>query len=132
MVADEFGGIVGMATLVDVLEAIAGDFPSQEERLRPHAVAREDGTWLVDGLMELGELEAVLPVLRFPKEPSRGFDTLAGFVVSKLGRVPREGEVLEWLGHRFEVIDMDRHRVDKVLVTRLAVSEHNEDPAREE
>jgi len=122
MVADEFGGIVGMATLVDVLEAIAGDFPTQEERLRPHAIVREDGTCLVDGLMELGELEQSMPELRFPKEPTRGFDTLAGFVVSRLGRVPTEGETIDWLGHRFEVIDMDRHRVDKILVMKLPVS----------
>jgi len=126
MVADEFGGIVGMATLVDVLEAIAGDFPTQEERLRPHALAREDGTWLVDGLMELEELEQILPALRFPKEPTRGFDTLAGFVVSRLGRVPQEGEILDWLGYQFEVIDMDRHRVDKILVTKLPGSNPEE------
>jgi putative hemolysin len=111
-----------MATLVDALEAIAGDFPTQEERLRPHAIVREDGTCLVDGLMELGELEQSMPELRFPKEPTRGFDTLAGFVVSRLGRVPTEGETIDWLGHRFEVIDMDRHRVDKILVMKLPVS----------
>jgi putative hemolysin len=116
MVADEFGGMVGMVTLVDVLEAIAGDFPSQEERLRPQAIRRGDGTWLVDALMELSELERALPGLVFPDPHGRGYETVAGFVVAQLGRVPKEGEVVEWSRFKIEVIDMDRHRVDKVLV----------------
>jgi len=116
MVADEFGGIVGIVSLVDVLEAIAGDFPTQEERLRPRALRRADGTLLVDGLLELEEFERTLPGLQFPSPTSRGFDTVAGFVVAQLGRVPIEGDCVDWKGYRFEVIDMDRHRVDKILV----------------
>ena len=120
MVADEFGDMVGLVTLVDVLEAIAGEFPNQEERLRPHVVRRGDGTWLVDGLMELEELAKHLPGLRFPGQAGRGYETLAGLVVSMLSRVPKEGDILEWGGFRFEVIDMDRHRVDKLLVSPRA------------
>lgn len=123
MVADEFGGISGMVTLVDVLEAIAGDFPSQEERLRPQAERREDGSWLVDGLMPLEDFRRVLPGVDFGREPGRGFETLAGFLVANLGRVPAEGDVFDWQGYRFEVIDMDRHRVDKILVTPLPGAE---------
>lgn len=122
LVADEFGGIVGLVTLVDVLEAIAGDFPTQEERLKPEAKRRDDGTWLVDGFMEIQVLERSLPGLRFPREPGRDYETLAGFVVTYLGRVPKEGESFEWLNHQFEVIDMDRHRVDKVLITPAKAS----------
>ncbi len=129
MVADEFGGIVGMVSLVDILEAIAGDFPTQEERLQPKAQRRPDNSWLVDGLLELEELEESIPSLHLPPAVSRAYDTVAGFVVAQLGRVPAEGDVLDWEGHRFEVIDMDRHRVDKLLVTLIpAVPQDSGEP----
>ncbi len=119
LVAEEFGSIVGLVTLVDVLEAIAGDFPSQEERLKPQAMKRDDGSWLVDGLMEIEPLEQSLAGLKFPRPPARDFETLAGFVVTHLGRLPKEGETFDWMNYRFEVIDMDRHRVDKLLIQPL-------------
>lgn len=116
LVADEFGSIAGLVTLIDMLEAITGDIPSQEDRLKPKAKRRPDGTWLVDALMEVEQFEALLPQLRFPRRESRTYDTLAGFVLKQLAHVPVEGEIFEWSGHRFEVIDMDRHRIDKMLI----------------
>ena len=116
LVTDEFGSIVGLATLQDVMEAIVGDFPSPEERLRPQAKRREDGSWLVDAMIEIEKLEKILPGLTFGDEESKDYQTLAGFVVKHLGRVPKEGETFETQGHVFEILDMDRHRVDKVLV----------------
>lgn len=116
LVADEFGAIIGLVTLVDVLEAIAGDIPSQEERLRPQARKRDDGTWLVDALIEIEDLERVIPALKFPPEQTRSYSTLAGFILDQVGRVPLEGEFLVWSRYRLEIIDMDRHRIDKVLV----------------
>jgi putative hemolysin len=119
LVADEFGGIIGIVTLVDVLEAIVGDIPSPEERLEPKAKKRDDGSWLVDGGYYTDDLERILPQLRFPRQVGREYETLAGFILDHLGRVPLEGEFFDWLGYRWEIIDMDRHRVDKVLILPL-------------
>ncbi len=116
LVTDEFGGIVGLVTLHDVMEAIVGDFPSLEERLKPAAKRRDDGSWLIDGMMEIEQVERVLPGLTFGDEESKDYQTLAGFAVKHLGRVPKEGETFETQGYVFEILDMDRHRVDKVLV----------------
>jgi len=119
LVADEFGVIVGLVTLNDVMEAIVGDFESPQERLKPAAKRRDDGSWLVDAMIDLGELERVLPGMQFDAPEERDYHTLAGFVVSQFGHLPCEAETFETQGYRFEVLDMDRHRVDKVLVTRV-------------
>jgi putative hemolysin len=116
LVTDEFGGIVGLVTLHDVMEAIVGDFPSAEERLKPKAVRRSDGSWLLDAMMEIEQVEKILPGLTFGDEESKDYQTLAGFIVKHLNRVPKEGEVFETQGYVFEILDMDRHRVDKVLI----------------
>jgi putative hemolysin len=117
LVADEFGGITGLVTLNDLMEAIAGDFDALDQRQRPAATPRPDGSWLVDAMIELENLERRVPALRFADEADRGeYQTLAGYIVRRFGRVPREGETVEALGHVFEVLDMDRHRIDKVLI----------------
>lgn len=116
VVADEFGTVVGVVTLVDVLESIVGDVPSQEERARAEVRAREDGTWLADGTIEIEEIEEKLPGLKFPVDEDRSYQTMAGFVLEHLGRVPAEGEIFAALGWEFEIIDMDRPRIDKVLL----------------
>jgi putative hemolysin len=115
MVTDEFGVMVGLVTLNDVMEAIVGEFPSQGERAKPEVKKRDDGTWLIDAMIDLESVERALPGFRFPAGPSTEYQTLAGFVVKALGRVPREGETFEASGYVLEVLDMDRHRVDKVL-----------------
>jgi putative hemolysin len=118
LVTDEFGSIVGLATLHDVMEAMVGDFPPLEERLRPQAKKREDGSWLIDAMLEIDKLEGLLAGLTFGDQESDDYQTLAGFVVKHLGRVPQEGDRFEFQGYNFEILDMDRHRVDKVLLTR--------------
>jgi putative hemolysin len=115
LVADEFGGITGLVTMSDVAEAVLGDIPSLDQRLQPEAKRREDGSWLIDGLFDVGDLAAKMESLELPEEAGRDYQTVAGFVVSQLAHVPAEGEIFEWRGWRFEIIDMDRHRVDKVL-----------------
>ncbi len=116
IVADEFGSVVGVVTLVDVLEAIVGHVPSQEARLQPEIRRREDGTWLIDGSADVESLEESLETLRFPAESERSYQTLAGFILEHLGRIPDEGETFTALGWHFEIIDMDRPRIDKVLL----------------
>ncbi len=115
LVADEFGSVAGLVTLNDVMEAIVGEFPSQGERAKPEARKRDDGSWLVDGMLDLEAVERALPGVKFGDVHSE-YQTLAGFVVKTLGHVPKEGETFEAQGYVFEVLDMDRHRVDKVLV----------------
>jgi putative hemolysin len=117
LVTDEFGNIVGIVTLHDVMEAIGGEFPSQEERSKPIIKRREDGTWLIDAVIEFEKVAEALPNLQISKDDSKDFQTLAGFVVKQLGHLPKEGETFEYGGYVVEVLDMDRHRVDKVLVT---------------
>lgn len=116
LVTDEFGSIVGLVTLNDVMEAIVGEFPTQGERAKPEARKREDGTWLIDAMIDLPSVEAALPGFKVGKEALSEYQTLAGYVVKQLGHVPKEGETFEAQGYLFEVLDMDRHRVDKVLV----------------
>jgi putative hemolysin len=116
LVADEFGAIVGLVTLNDVMEAIVGDFPSQDERAKPAAVRRPDGSWLIDAMLEIERVEQALPGFRVEAPANKEYQTLAGYVVKRLGHMPREGETFEAQGYVFEVLDMDRHRVDKVLV----------------
>lgn len=118
LVADEFGGIVGLVSLHDIMEAIIGELPSPDERLKPRAKRREDGSVLVDAIIELDEFARVVPDFQLPPAAGRHYQTFAGFIMQQLGRVPAEGEAFDWSGYRVEVIDMDGHRVDKVLLMR--------------
>ncbi len=119
LVADEFGSIQGLVTLIDVLEAIVGDMPAQGRRNQPEVRQREDGSWLLDATLATGELKALLLLETLPGEDEADFQTLAGFVVTQFGRIPMAGDRFDVAGWRFEVVDMDRHRVDKVLVGRV-------------
>jgi putative hemolysin len=119
IVTNEFGSIVGLVTLNDVMEAIVGEFPSQGERAKPEIKKRHDGSWLIDAMIDLAAVEQALPGFKFGGNSYNEFQTLAGFVVKTLGHVPKEGETFETQGYVFEVLDMDRHRVDKVLVMPL-------------
>jgi len=119
LVADEFGSIAGLVTMNDVMEAIVGEFPSQGERAKPVVKKRDDGSWLIDAMIDLDAVEKALPGFRFDGGAHSEYQTLAGFVVKTLGHVPKEGETFEAQGYIFEVLDMDRHRVDKVLVMQV-------------
>lgn len=129
LVTDEFGGIVGLVTLHDVMESIVGDFPTPEGRAKPEAKKRDDGSWLIDGMIEIERLERVMPGLTFGDDEGKDYQTLAGFVVKRLGRVPKEGDAFESQGYVFEVLDMDRHRVDKVLVAPVKSGEEIRGPS---
>lgn len=117
VVTDEFGAVQGLVTLIDVMEAIVGDLPERGDRSQPEAKRREDGSWLIDATLPTGELKTLLALdVPLPHEGEADFQTLGGFVVTQFGRIPTAGDHFDWSGWRFEVVDMDRRRVDKVLV----------------
>lgn len=116
LVVDEYGTIAGMFTLTDILEAIVGDIPGIDEEGQPDATRREDGSWLVDGIMPVEELQLLLDLDELP-DYERTYDTVGGMLMAQLGRIPASGDKFEWNDLQFEVMDMDGHRVDKVLVT---------------
>jgi putative hemolysin len=116
LVVDEYGTIDGMVTLTDVLEAIVGDIPALDDKGEPAARQREDGSWLLDGMMSVDELQMLLDLDELPEEAA-DYDTVGGLFMAQLGRVPVTGDAFEWNDMRFEVVDMDGHRVDKVLVS---------------
>ncbi len=115
LVVDEYGVIQGLVTVNDILEAIVGDIPSVEEFVEPLAVQREDGSWLLDGMLLIEALFELFQIKRSAGAESK-YRTLAGFVIDHLGQIPRSADHFEWQGLRFEVVDMDGNRVNKVLV----------------
>ena len=119
LVTDEFGGIAGLVSLHDILETIVGEMPALGDRHKPKALRRDDGSWLVDGMLDASDFERT--VADFPLHPAhqRDYETFAGFIVKHLGHVPAEGESFRHAGYLVEVIDLDGHRVDKVALIPL-------------
>jgi putative hemolysin len=134
-VSDEYGSILGLVTLDDVLRNILGDALSlpgggavsaarSHAGDEPDAVRRADGSWLMDGTKPLVEVEELLEdATAFSRDDEENYQTLGGFVMGRLDRIPRAGDFLESAAWRYEVMDMDGHRVDKVLITRLQAGE---------
>lgn len=119
LVVDEHGQVQGMVTLSDLASAVVGGLPGVQAR-EDDAVQREDGSWLIDGAVELDRLRELLGTeAAFPGEETGAFHTLAGFVLHRLGRVPAPSDKFDWDGRCFEVVDMDRKRIDRVLVSSL-------------
>lgn len=119
MVTDEYGGIAGLVTLNDLTEAIFGELPTSETQEEPMAIQRENGSWLLDGLLSIDEFKVIFAREYLPEEETGIFHTLAGFAIRSLGRIPQSGDLFIWNGLQFEVVDMDGMRVDKILVTLL-------------
>ena len=117
LVHDEYGHFQGVVTNADILEAIVGDFRTDEGPVEPDAVQRDDGSWLIAGSMPVDEMADRLFVA-VPQE--RGYHTAAGFMLNQLGHLPDIGESFDSQGWRFEVIDLDGHRIDKILARRVA------------
>jgi putative hemolysin len=114
-VVDEYGEVLGIVTVRDVLEAITGEFRSSQNEDQ-WAVRRDDGSWLLDGLIPVPELKDRLEIKRLPEE--QRYHTLSGMLMMLLGRLPQTGDRLEWDRWRFEIVDMDGKRIDKVLAQR--------------
>ncbi len=119
LVVDEYGVIQGLVTLKDMLEEIVGDLPSIEQQEDPLAVQREDGSWLLDGMLSVEEFLELFGIGDLSEEQRGTYHTLGGFVIMNLGRIPSATDRFEWNRLRFEVMDMDGNRVDKVLVTPI-------------
>ena len=113
LVIDEFGALQGLLTINDILEEIVGEMELDE----PQAQQRQDGSWLLDGMLEVDEFKEIFNLPTLPHESE--YETLSGFVMMSLGRLPQSTDRFEWHGLNFEVVDMDGRRVDKVLVTTL-------------
>jgi putative hemolysin len=114
LVVDEYGDLEGLVTLTDILEALVGDIPGSGEA-DPRIVHREDGTWLVDGMLGLDELKRVLGVAHLPGEDPE-FHTLGGYLMAQLNRVPMVADRIAADSYRFEIVEMDGRRVDRVLI----------------
>ncbi len=122
LVTDEFGSIQGLVTINDVFEAIVGALPEPGQRAAPSVKQRDDGSWLIDATLDTDTLKTMLHLDELPSEEETDFQTLGGFVMTQLGRIPRAGDYFDLEGWRFEVVDMDRHRIDKVLVGKTPPS----------
>ena len=119
MIIDEFGGITGLVTTHDVLEAIVGDIPTLEDRAaEPDIVQRHDGSYLLNGTLSTHELMDLLELDNLPNQEEGNYETLGGMFMAGMERIPNAGDTILWNGWRFEVVDMDGYRVDKVLASR--------------
>jgi putative hemolysin len=114
-IVDEYGSILGMLTLNDILEAIVGEIP-QEEGPDYEITERENGSYLIDAQIPFYDFLSKFEKTEWMNEGEQDFDTLAGFILHQLERIPKTGEKLVWKGFGIEIVDMDGHRIDKVLV----------------
>ncbi len=114
-IVDEYGSVLGMITLKDILEAIIGDMPQHDDD-EYEVIRRDDGTFLVDGQLPFYDFLSYFDKTDWMNEGEQEFDTIAGFILHKLKRIPIASDKLEWNGFDFEIMDMDGHRIDKVLV----------------
>lgn len=130
-VVDEYGEVQGLATLQDVLESVTGEFESWDQD-EAWAVQREDGSWLIDGMIPIPELKDRLGLKTVPEEDKNHYHTLSGLMMWLLGRVPHTGDIGVWDQWRLEVVDLDGRRIDKVLASRVPDPADNPEPAPDE
>lgn len=115
VVVDEYGSVEGLVSITDIIESVTGGLPDRGREMIEKPVQRDDGSWLLDGMMPIDEVEDLLDLKNMRGEEG-DFQTIAGFVLDRLGRVPTAGDKFFWDGVRFEVVDMDARRIDKLLV----------------
>lgn len=130
VVVDEYGVIQGLVTLNDVLVELVGDMPDIDQQEEPMAVQREDGSWLIDGMYSVEDFFELFEIKQDPRHQRNNYQTLAGLVITHLGRIPTAADHFEWQNFRFEVMDMDGNRVDKVLVMPMPSEEPVEAPTK--
>jgi len=118
LIVDEYGDFQGIVTLEDLLEALVGDLPEPGQAEEPAVAQRADGSWLVDGMLPIDQLKDAVGMTRLPDEEEATYQTVAGLVMDRLRRIPKATDSFEIDDYRFEVVDMDGRRIDKVLVSR--------------
>jgi len=129
LIVDEYGDFQGIVTLEDLLEALVGDLPEPGQAEEPAVAQRADGSWLVDGMLPIDQLKDAVGMTRLPEEEETTYQTVAGLVMGRLRRIPKATDWFEIEDYRFEVVDMDGRRIDKVLVTRLPSASAEAEPA---
>ncbi len=116
LIVDEYGDLQGLVTLNDLLESLVGDIAAPGQADQPASVRREDGSWLIDGMMPIDEVAALIGMARLAEEEGNDYTTLGGFMMAQLKRIPAPADAVTVDGYKFEVMDMDGRRVDKVLI----------------
>ena len=116
LIINEYGGVEGLITLHDLIEKIVGEIPEKFEEHEQNILLREDGSYLVDGSTEITKVSELLSV----DFDNAAYTTLGGFMMSRLGKIPKEGDTVKYNTYKFEIVDMDGKRVDKVLVEKLS------------
>ncbi len=116
IILDEFGAVEGLVTMHDFLEEIVGHAPAYKEEQEPNAIQRDDGTWLLDGLMPIIDFVEKFDIPELPPDEKGDYYTLAGFAVTRIGNIPISSDKFKWGDYHFEIMDMDGKRVDKVLL----------------
>jgi putative hemolysin len=116
LIIDEYGGLLGLVGMGDILQSIIGNVAKPLENIDEEVVLRDDGSWLFDGMVQIDELKEYLGIDRLPEEEEGRYETLGGFMMAVLNRIPLTGDYFDWNGFRFEVMDMDGRRVDRVMV----------------
>jgi putative hemolysin len=122
LVANEFGATEGLVTLADLMGTVVGDVLSGAAE-SPLASQRSDGSWLLDGLLAIDEMKQLLGIKALPEEDLGNYHTVGGFVIVVLGRIPKQTESFDWDGWHFEIMDMEKNRVDQVLATQRFMPE---------
>lgn len=130
LVVDEYGVIQGLVTITDILEAIVGEIPHVDRLETPQMTQREDGSWLMDGIVSIEDFKEVFDLEELPAEEEGNYHTLGGFIITHLGKIPTAADRFEWKNLVFEVVDMDGNRIDKVLV--VPFPEPTAEPTAEE
>lgn len=133
LVVDEYGSVEGLITLNDILEGIVGDIPGIDEMGEPTAIQRKDGSWLIDSGYSVDRFKELFEIENLNDEKEENFTTIAGFILTYLNKIPETGEEFSWENFDFEIVDMDGHHIDKVLVRKNEIKEdYEEEPIKKE
>ncbi|OQD58292.1 hypothetical protein MBBAR_21c00110 [Methanobrevibacter arboriphilus JCM 13429 = DSM 1125] len=130
IVVDEYGSVEGLITLNDILEGIVGDIPGIDEMDEPNAIERKDGSWLIDSGYSIDRFKELFDIEDLNEEEGN-FTTLAGFILSYLNKIPETGEEFSWKNFDFEIVDMDGHHIDKILVIKNEINNSEEEKPEE-